>query len=467
MPESSAHPLRRALYALVAALFAVVGLTFIAASPASAHTPLVSVTCDTLHVAATSYSGSADNRLTVTIDGTKVENSTKFGDSISKDYPFSNRAAAHSYTVHIQTSDDPDGTRGYTVTENGTSTPCLPAAPSVSVAATQCSAPGDTTGDLVATITGVQGRSYTASVQQAGSKTAIQTVPVTSGHASFSGLATGKSYTVTVTDTAAAVSTTSDAVALTDCPVPNPTVTASVQQCTVPGGDEATITAQLGTTDGRDYSVELIPVGGGSPLDSREVTSDSVEFTGLSTGEGYIVRVTDVASGVHTDSSPVTLEPCPTLAPTVTTAVATCTPDSGSVDTVTATVAGEEDDSFDVSLLNKAGDVVSTKTVDGPGDVTFDKLSAGDGYTVKVVDTDADLTVTSDAITVAKCETATTPPTTTPAATPAATPTPIVTAESHNLAETGFLAAPVAFGAIAALLAGMVGLVLRRRHQTR
>ncbi|WAB82389.1 hypothetical protein OVN18_05135 [Microcella daejeonensis] len=70
------------------------------------------------------------NTVTVTIDGVVVERAD-FGKSFAKSYTYGDKYVAHSYSVAIIAHDDPTGSRGWTKTFTGTSTPC--ARPDVTV----------------------------------------------------------------------------------------------------------------------------------------------------------------------------------------------------------------------------------------------------------------------------------------------------------------------------------------------
>ncbi|WP_157509308.1 hypothetical protein [Glaciibacter superstes] len=102
-----------------AAILMAGGLALAAAAPASAHTPEVSSTCETLSVKLTAYEGSGNstpNNVTVTIDGEEVDN-VDFGQSFQKTYDFDDKYEAHSYIVKIDA-------KGYDRTFENSSVPC-------------------------------------------------------------------------------------------------------------------------------------------------------------------------------------------------------------------------------------------------------------------------------------------------------------------------------------------------------
>jgi len=340
MPAPSRR-IRRALSAFAAALLSITALTLVVASPASAHDRHLVSTCEGLTVTLTAYSGSARNTVTVTIDGVEAEHETTFGGGFTKTYSFDNPAHPHDYVVSVRTSEDPDGSRGYTFTEHGTSTACVPDAPVVQVSAEQCQEAG-ATGAIVATVAGETDRSYTASLRDTRSQQVITTAPVVDGQVRFADLPTGTSYTVTVADDAAPVSVTSDPIALDECPVPDPAVSVTVDQCAAAGETSGTVVARFGLADGRTYTAALVAVDGGTVVETVPVSGDTVTFTDVRTGADYAVTITDTVSGQSVTSAPVAVEPCPTEPTTPsTTQPSTTTPPAASEPPASADAAGD------------------------------------------------------------------------------------------------------------------------------
>ena len=115
--------LKRILAVLTTAVLAL-GLAVGVASPASAHDANYTATCASLDLNLVSYGG-GNNYVTVTIDGTKVEDRTRFSHSFTKSFAWST-TAAHTYKIEIDAADagyDRLGVNAIT----GTSTPCAPA----------------------------------------------------------------------------------------------------------------------------------------------------------------------------------------------------------------------------------------------------------------------------------------------------------------------------------------------------
>ncbi|QDP45558.1 membrane protein [Microbacterium phage FuzzBuster] len=72
---------------------------------------------------------SAPNTVTATIDGSIVL-SESFGSSYSTEIPFADKYTAHSWSVTITAWNDPSGSKGWTKTISGTTTPCeIPVVP--------------------------------------------------------------------------------------------------------------------------------------------------------------------------------------------------------------------------------------------------------------------------------------------------------------------------------------------------
>lgn len=66
----------------------------------------------------------APNTVVVTINGTQVE-STTFGTDYHEVFPFADKTVANTWTVSITAWNDPDGSKGWTKTISGTTTPCI------------------------------------------------------------------------------------------------------------------------------------------------------------------------------------------------------------------------------------------------------------------------------------------------------------------------------------------------------
>jgi len=333
MPETSLYrPSKRARALFAASLAATLGFAGLAvasSSPAQAHTPNASATCEKLTVTTASYSAGADNTVTVEIDGATVEDDTSFGTSFSKDYAFTNSTEAHDWVVKVFTSDDPDGNLGYSVTDNGTSTPCAPviAPPTVSASAEACTVPGGEVGKVDAEFGVTPGRDYDVSIAPASGGAALSTKPLDvaegagTASTSFSGLPTGTSYVVTVTDTAAELSS-SDEVALGDCPDVPPTVeaTGAATTCTPGGASIGTISAVVDGESTRGFTIDLVGADGTTAASQSTDGPATVTFEGLPSNNTYTVTVTDDSTEAEVSSDAITVPACvqPPVTPTPT-----------------------------------------------------------------------------------------------------------------------------------------------------
>ena len=105
----------------LAAPLAVAGI-----SSASAHTPIAQADCDGLTFQATSYRAGATNTVTVTVDGETVSgwDHKEFGSSTHGDATIPADASEHTWKVVVHTSDDEDGSRGWSQELSGTVGPC-------------------------------------------------------------------------------------------------------------------------------------------------------------------------------------------------------------------------------------------------------------------------------------------------------------------------------------------------------
>lgn len=82
---------------------ATVGMTWLGASPASAHTPVISADCAGVHVKATAYDAGQQNKWSVTIGG--VTQSGTFGSSFEQTFPVPQDGATTSWSASISAED--------------------------------------------------------------------------------------------------------------------------------------------------------------------------------------------------------------------------------------------------------------------------------------------------------------------------------------------------------------------------
>ena len=79
------------------------GAGVLATSPASAHTPSISADCNGVHVSATAYDPSMQNRWSVTIDGTTQ--SGTFGSSFDQTFPVPQDGTAVAWSAYVEAAD--------------------------------------------------------------------------------------------------------------------------------------------------------------------------------------------------------------------------------------------------------------------------------------------------------------------------------------------------------------------------
>lgn len=82
---------------------ATVGMTWIGATPASAHTPVISADCSGVHVKATAYDAGQANKWSVTIGG--VTQSGTFGASFNQSFPVPQDGATTSWSANVSAGD--------------------------------------------------------------------------------------------------------------------------------------------------------------------------------------------------------------------------------------------------------------------------------------------------------------------------------------------------------------------------
>ncbi len=114
--------LKRIIAVLATATLAI-GLALGAATAASAHNPNYDPTCTGFSFNMTSWGAGKSNYITFTVDGTKLEDRTKFGDNFVKTYDFAklgiDPTAAHSWSWSVDAQDD-----GWDRSASGTWIPC-------------------------------------------------------------------------------------------------------------------------------------------------------------------------------------------------------------------------------------------------------------------------------------------------------------------------------------------------------
>ncbi|MEU6174789.1 LAETG motif-containing sortase-dependent surface protein [Streptantibioticus parmotrematis] len=126
--NSTRRSRKRAAAIAGSGLAALVG-TAVMASPASAHVPQWTYTCDSVHVHLQSYDAHAHNTVEVTADGKDLLPATAF----KSDFADTLTLAAHSSPVAlkliVRASDDPTGAKGWSVEKTATAPVCQSGSP--------------------------------------------------------------------------------------------------------------------------------------------------------------------------------------------------------------------------------------------------------------------------------------------------------------------------------------------------
>ncbi len=115
---------RRAGVVAATALTALIG-TAVLASPASAHTPRWTITCDSVTVDLSMYNPHVTNTVELQDDG---KNMLPYNTTFQDSFHFSHKLPPHSsplpMTLVVSAGDDPDGSRGFSVTKTATAPVC-------------------------------------------------------------------------------------------------------------------------------------------------------------------------------------------------------------------------------------------------------------------------------------------------------------------------------------------------------
>ncbi len=286
---------------LVGSGLAVVG----AAAPASAHTPNISATCDALSVSLTNYNGLKGdaNTVKVTIDDVVVAE-TAFAQGYVESFQFSDRTIAHTYSVEVSAHDDPDGSRGWSVDKTGSSAPCVE--PTVELVASACTEEGGTS-DLTATITGVEGRVYSALLSRDGVVTGDKQTVDGSGTITWTDQEPGGDYTVTVTDPKDPYLELTATATADECSGVD-SVSLEPQTCLAPGDEITLLLTADGLAVGREY--ELIVRSGDDTVAQIRFTADTelveqeVPVPAGSTGLTAQLYIVDAETGLHSPVGP-------------------------------------------------------------------------------------------------------------------------------------------------------------------
>jgi hypothetical protein len=122
-----------------AVALAVAATLALAATPASAHFPKVDAFCDqegtTLDIKLSNYKTGGDNTLTVIADDKTIVDEKVFGTSFANKWTTFDPKVEHEFVVEVVAWDDPDGAKGWSISEKLDVEACAAAATTTQAAA--------------------------------------------------------------------------------------------------------------------------------------------------------------------------------------------------------------------------------------------------------------------------------------------------------------------------------------------
>jgi LPXTG-motif cell wall-anchored protein len=122
---------RRAMRVGAAVAMAVAAMLLVA-TPAGAHTPKVKAYCDEegtiLEIKLDNYKAGGDNTLTVIADDKTIIDEEVFGTSFSDKWATFDPKVEHEFVVEVVAWDDPDGAKGWSISEKHVVQACVAAA---------------------------------------------------------------------------------------------------------------------------------------------------------------------------------------------------------------------------------------------------------------------------------------------------------------------------------------------------
>jgi LPXTG-motif cell wall-anchored protein len=126
---STRHQGRKRAGVIAAAGFTALIGTGILASPASAHNPNWTPTCDKVTVDLSYYNSGVTNTVEIKAGGQDVLPVTTFGANFEKTLDLPAHTSALTVEMIIKAGDDTDGTKGYSVDRTQTVQPCQTSTP--------------------------------------------------------------------------------------------------------------------------------------------------------------------------------------------------------------------------------------------------------------------------------------------------------------------------------------------------
>jgi hypothetical protein len=336
--SATGRPRRRwtALAAGIAlALFAGSGIAVAAVNAAEAHVPDITVNCSGVQVVATMYNPGVVNTVSVTIGDTTVTRT--FGEEFRETFTFPDPSVATSYSATIDGGDGGNNNTEWDLTKSGVSEPC--STPKIQVSATQCDKPGQSS-VVTALLSGLDAAHGHVVELTSNGGTSAGPDRVNPNTPSFQWtVEPGFTYTATIRDTVTNLSAQATVLAV-GCPE-DPTMQVWGDECSAPKSNGKFNATVSDLVVGRDYTLALVTVGGGSQIvASFEATSDtfSGSFDAPPSGS-YFLTVSDDVTGATKQSATLKFLPCPDKPGDPTLNIVQCSATDGTSNaSITATV---------------------------------------------------------------------------------------------------------------------------------
>ncbi|MEV8254469.1 RTX toxin [Rhodoglobus sp. NPDC076762] len=315
----------RGISAMVAlALVVGSGLAVVSVSSAAeAHTPSIDVSCEGVTVTGRYYEASGSGQGQQNLIKFQLEGGEQqvipFSKNGSHFFAFPNSTEAHTFTASVTAWNNPTHS-SWNRTWTKTSTPC--ATPVITdVTATSCEVPGGST-DISATFKGlVADRKYELTLEGGGMapQTVIYTPTQSAGSYTWSEVAAGSTYKVTITDTTNRDLSACKSVITIACPVVAG-IAIVANECTVPGEGASIKVKVSDLAVGRTYRIDIVNAGSKAVIDSHTFTANSAtgSYNSPATpSASYYATVVDTSqSNVEPlKSSTHTFLPCPGVIP--------------------------------------------------------------------------------------------------------------------------------------------------------
>jgi hypothetical protein len=394
-------------FAVVAGLLALLLIAagvLVGVGAAAAHTPKVTVDCYGVTVELKWYDGAGDNSLRV-VYGDQVHEVADFGTDLpSTTFAFTNPAEANAWSVVVVAHDD-DGSKGWSVDESGTSTPCD--APAIDLTATECNTiDGSTT--LTATFSKLLGgQTYTAQLFKNDVAEGAPFTPSTTSPTIWPDMDAGVTYQLTVTSVEHAGLSKTVSTVVVGCPQ-NSRLVVTVTECTSPTNANAAVevtASQL--VPQRSYAAVVwqngVAITGAIPVNPGNDTSVVFVIPVPPSTGGMTVVLTDTASDTSVTSTAFSTKTCPSDPAKPAVGSEVCTEVGGALE-ITVTLDGLT--ATRVYLVEIDGIQVDEITAGGSSHSGLTYPVTAGIHTVTVIDkTVPSITTSSDLIDVKDCPT--------------------------------------------------------------